>query len=81
MSATESDHLLNNGKNINVIPEGTKILPVGTAIDNWDNYRPFQNYGTIQLSRHEDYSNYHSLQMLARAADRAPDVHCSLYLQ
>lgn len=67
-----SNHLLNGGKNFyNSLPDGYKFLPVGQTIDDWNLYRPYQNYGTMNLAEHVYNSHYHSFQaLLARQTGR-----------
>jgi len=59
-----SRNLLTGGINLNAVAPGTKFLPLGPDTLVWDDYRPYQNYSGINENRHEDYSNYHSLQVL-----------------
>jgi hypothetical protein len=59
-----SRNLLTGGINLNAVPENTVLLPIGQSVGDWNNYRPRANYGDINESIHDDYSNYHSLQML-----------------
>jgi hypothetical protein len=50
-------------QNINRVPEGAMFgLTRGTDPNN---YRPFENYGTINLRSHALSQNYHSLQVTA----------------
>jgi len=58
-----SRNLLTGGINLNAVPEGTVFRAPGETV-NWDDFRPFGNYGAINENIHDDYSNYHSLQML-----------------
>jgi hypothetical protein len=59
---SKSDRLRNDDlNNINIIPFGTMLNDVS---GNPDNYRPFFNWGSIALVRHNLYSNYHSWQTL-----------------
>jgi hypothetical protein len=50
-------------QNINAVAEGAMFgLPLGSDPNN---YRPFKNYGTINLISHALSQNYHSLQVTA----------------
>jgi hypothetical protein len=53
----------NCGDNVNAVPEGAMFgFPLGTDPNA---YRPFKNYGTINMRSHGLSQNYHSLQVTA----------------
>ncbi|PYV32550.1 MAG: carboxypeptidase regulatory-like domain-containing protein, partial [Acidobacteria bacterium] len=64
-----SENLLNDGHgNINLVPEGATLGISGT---DFNNFRPFQNYGAITERIHSFSQNYNSLQvLLARQTGR-----------
>jgi hypothetical protein len=53
----------NCGANLNAVPEGAMFgVPQGTSADD---FRPFPNYGEINMIRHALSQNYNSLQVTA----------------
>lgn len=66
---SKSDRLLNDGlTNINYVPFGAMLNdPTG----NPDQYRPFRQYGDLNVVRHTHYQNYNSWQsLLSRQGSR-----------
>jgi len=54
---------ITSGSNINAVPEGAMFgFPLG---DDDNSYRPFLNYGSINMIRHSLSQNYNSLQVTA----------------
>jgi len=59
---SKSDRLLNDGlQNINYVPFGAMLNdPTGSP----DQYRPFRQYGDLNVVQHSHYQNYNGLQSL-----------------
>ncbi len=56
-----SDNLANDGfENINLVPVGAMFGFANGTDPN--SYRPFQNYGALNVIRHKSYQNYNALQ-------------------
>jgi len=63
---TSRNQMSPSGYNLNVVPEGAMLnLAPGDSTDPND-YRPFQNYGTINWRTHVMSQHYHSLQVTAK---------------